>query len=90
MVLNEQGVVLGRLRQAALNGDLDARVEDVMELGPTTARPDVEADSLLERLRQHRIPSIVITASDGRLVGTFWVAEAELAAEGPDCCLCSG
>jgi len=38
-VLGDDGVLLGRLRKAALNGDPDARAQDVMEPGPSTTRP---------------------------------------------------
>ena len=77
LVLNDGDIVLGRLRGAALDADLDALVEDVMESGPTTTRPDTEVEALNERLRGGDVSSIVITTSDGRLVGTFTVGDAE-------------
>ena len=98
LVLNEERVVLGRIRGAAIDGDPDALVEDVMESGPTTVRPNADVDALIERMRRRDVPSIVVTTSDGRLVGTFGLdaADAEGAvdaaeAEGGDeeaSCLC--
>lgn len=91
LVLNEREIVLGRVRESAFDGDPDAYVEDVMEPGPTTARPDTEAEALSERLRRREIPSIVITTSDGRLLGTFRVDEVQqdLEEHEDECCLCS-
>ncbi len=77
LVLNDDDIVLGRLRAAALDADPGALVEDVMESGPTTARPDVEVEKLTERLRRGDASSIVITSSEGRLIGTFTVGDAE-------------
>ncbi len=89
LVLNDEDIVLGRLRSAALDADPDALVEDVMESGPTTTRPDVEVDTLTERLRSRDASSNVIASSDGRLIGTFTVGEAEPKLEGgPESCLC--
>src|SRR5919201_5338445 len=36
LVTGEGGVLCGRLRRATLEGDPDARAEDVMEAGPST------------------------------------------------------
>ena len=89
LVLNDEDIVLGRLRGAALEAEPDMLVDDVMESGPTTTRPDVEVEALTERLRGRDVSSIVITSSDGRLVGTFSVGEAEPEPEdAPESCLC--
>src|SRR5919108_5804995 len=39
-VLSAGGVLLGRLRREALQGDPEATAESVMESGPSTVRPD--------------------------------------------------
>ena len=89
LVLNDDDIVLGRLRGAALDAEPGALVDDVMESGPTTARPDVEVEELTERLRGRDVSSIVITSSEGRLIGTFTVGEAEPEPEdAPESCLC--
>lgn len=91
LVLNDEDVVLGRLRGAALEADPSALVADVMESGPTTTRPDTTVEALDARLRDRDVSSIVITTSDGRVVGTYTVSEAEPQPEPEDateCCLC--
>ncbi|MBI1886181.1 MAG: CBS domain-containing protein, partial [Chloroflexi bacterium] len=49
VVVNRDGVVLGRLTEDALQADLEATAESVMEAGPTTFRPDFPLDGLVER-----------------------------------------
>src|SRR3954454_21663775 len=39
IVVNDQRVILGRIRGEALDGDPEQTVEAVMEAGPTTIRP---------------------------------------------------
>ena len=89
LVLNDQDVVLGRVRARAFDGDPDLPVEGAMEAGPTTIRPDKTVEEMAERLRSRSIPSIVVTTSEGRLVGTFHVDEAERRlADEAESCLC--
>src|SRR5438046_292731 len=44
VVVNGGGVVLGILRERALDGDANALVDDVMDPGPVTERLDSAAD----------------------------------------------
>lgn len=67
-VLSEN-VLLGRLRKAALEGDPDARAEDVMEPGPSTTRPDTAPDKLLAKLQQANLTTAVLTDPEGVLIG---------------------
>ena len=76
LVVNEQRVVLGRLRGAALAASATTMAEDVMESGPTTTRPDEHLARLVPRLREKRVDRIIVTTPDGRLVG---VTERETA-----------
>src|SRR5262245_8812092 len=55
IVVNEQAVVLGRLRQKELSADKAARVETVMESGPTTIRPDTMLELMTKRMRQRHV-----------------------------------
>jgi CBS domain-containing protein len=71
------GMVLGRLRRAALEGDPDARAEDVMEPGPSTVRADTPAADLLERLTRQDLTSAVVTDPEGRLMGVVRRADLE-------------
>ncbi len=91
LVLTEGRVVLGRVRD--LEGDPEAVVEEVMQAGPTTVRLDEPLEALVGRLLMRDIPQVVVTTSDGVLVGLLDRAQAEarLAADGaeedsPSCC----
>src|SRR5215207_3288199 len=69
LVVGAAGTVLGRLRKTALRGDPSARVEEVMEPGPSTVRLDASLEELVERLRARDLKTAVVTTPDGRLVG---------------------
>ena len=77
VVVNDERIVLGRLRGDALRGDPGATVESVMESGPTTTRPDDPLEAITERLKDARVGSILVTTSDGRLVGILYRDDAE-------------
>ncbi len=69
LVVNDQQVVLGRVRGAALKASAETRAEVVMEPGPTTTRPDEFLAKLVPRLRDKHVDRIIVTTPDGRLVG---------------------
>ena len=69
LVVNNERVVLGRLRGKALDADPGTRAEEVMEAGPTTFRPDARLAAVVEQTRTKNVKDVVITTSDGRLVG---------------------
>ena len=71
IVVNDQRVVLGRLRGEALDGDPEQSAEAVMEAGPTTVRPSASSDALIERMRERRTGSIIVTTANGELVGVL-------------------
>ena len=81
VVVNEEGVVFGRLRRTAWGSDPDALVEDVMELGPTTIRPDVFVHEFVERMRRRKVGSVLVTTSGGeeggRLLGVLHRQDTE-------------
>jgi Mg/Co/Ni transporter MgtE len=68
-VVSDDGVVLGRLRKAALGADPGTTAEAVMERGPSTVRADVAPGRLRERLERDELTTAVITDPDGRLLG---------------------
>ncbi len=78
LVVADGGVLLGRLRRAALEGDPDRRAEEVMEPGPSTVRLDTALDALAERLDRLGLKTVVVSTPDGALVGV--VRREELAA----------
>src|SRR5919201_25545 len=69
VVVNAERVVLGRLGRKAIAADDDASVEQAMTPGPSTVRPSIGADALLERIRARNLTSFLVTTPDGRLVG---------------------
>jgi CBS-domain-containing membrane protein len=78
LVLNEQRVVLGRVRKSALDdSDKNASAESVMEAGPSTVRPNTPARELIERLSKAELKTAIITTPGGRLIGVFHRADAE-------------
>ena len=77
IVVNEQRVVLGRLGRKALGSDADASVEEAMTPGPSTVRPSIGVDDLLERMRERDLTSYLVTTPDGRLVGLVRRSELE-------------
>ena len=48
-----------------------------MDSGPTTTRTDTLLETMLERLNARKVDSILVTTSDGRLVGTLYRSDAE-------------
>jgi CBS domain-containing protein len=71
IVITAEGVVLGRLRGAALEGDGEQPAEAVMEAGPTTIRPSEPLADLVKRMQEHRVGTIVVTTPEGVLIGVL-------------------
>jgi CBS domain-containing protein len=81
-VVNERDVVLGVLRRREFESAEEATAEQSMRSGPATYRPDTLLADVLERLRARRIPGVLITRSDGTLVGWLRREDAERALQG--------
>jgi CBS domain-containing protein len=77
MVVNEAGVLLGRLGRRAVARKAGNTVEEAMTEGPSTVRPNTSLASLVERMQKHDLRSFPVTTSDGRLVGLVLRDEAE-------------
>jgi rhodanese-related sulfurtransferase/CBS domain-containing protein len=77
VVVNEAQVVLGRLRGGAWEAKPWVTVESVMENGPTTFRPDVTLEDLIERMAEKKVQSVLITNADGVLLGVLFKKDAE-------------
>jgi Mg/Co/Ni transporter MgtE len=75
IVVDEDRVVLGRLE--ALDGDPSAVVMDVMRSAPTTVRPHLTLEKVLALLESRRREHVLVTTSDGRLVGLLRRADAQ-------------
>jgi CBS domain-containing protein len=77
IVVNSENVVLGRLRSRTFQSDGQRRVQDAMEEGPSTFRPDVPLSELLDRMRPQKIQAVIVTDPDGRLMGVLERLRAE-------------
>jgi predicted transcriptional regulator len=71
------GVVLGRVRGSVLDCDPILRVEEVMEPGPSTTRPDRPVDSLIARLDKQDLRFAIVTTPEGRLLGVVRRSDLE-------------
>ena len=70
-VVNDRSIVLGLLREDRWKTDLDVPAETVMESGPTTLRPSFPAKEAAELLSKRNQDAILVTCSDGKLIGMF-------------------
>lgn len=69
LVVSGAGVLLGRVRAAALEGDHAVAAGDVMEPGPSTIRAHVPAAALGERLHRQQLRTALVTTPEGELLG---------------------
>jgi hypothetical protein len=81
LVVNDQRIVLGRLRGDALAKDAAAPAEELMELGPKTIRPNHPVAELLTSQAFHGFKHWTVTTSHGVLHGVLLRADAERALE---------
>ena len=71
VVTNERGVVAGVLDRAALGSGEPVPVEEVMSLGPRTIRPSARKAAIEQRMRDQNLAHLLVTRSDGTLVGVL-------------------
>lgn len=97
VVIDCDGTVVGRLRACVWEQADSAAVEEIMESGPTTVRPDRVLASLVDRMAKRGTTMVLVTTPQGALVGALLRVEAErlLAGEPPeevwrDCDGCPG
>lgn len=69
VVVNDQRIVFGLLRDRELALDGGQPISRVMRPGPSTFRPYVLAEEMAGFMVDHNLESSPITTSDGRLVG---------------------
>lgn len=80
VVVNEERVVLGLLREPPLGEDPGKTVEEVMRPGPSTFRPFVPIVEMAQYMIEHDLGSAPITTGDGVLVGMLRREDAAKAA----------
>ena len=76
LVLNHAGVVMGAAyRDALASAPEQATAGSVMRFGVSTVRPSEDAAALAHRMGQAGVTRVVVTRSDGTLVGLFFAAD---------------
>ena len=76
-VVNDQNIVVGRVRWKDLPDDDDAPVKGFMQPGPATVRPREELSPLLDRMRRAGVKTILVTTAKGELLGVVNRNEGE-------------
>ena len=79
VVVNDERVVLGLLRDEELAND-DKTAEQAMRSGPRTVRPYVSIEEMVQNMTEHALPAVLVTTSDGRLVGLLRIEDVTTAA----------
>lgn len=83
-VLDHDGVLVGALDH--LNGKFDPAtpVENVMDPGPATVRPSVSVGNAVKQLDKLNADELLVTSSDGKLLGLFRRPKTSAEARLPD------
>jgi CBS-domain-containing membrane protein len=77
VVLNHAGVVMGAAyRDSLRSAGPGTAVKSVMRSGVSTVRPNEHTDGLIHRMRHADVTRVIVTRSDGTLVGLFFVDDA--------------
>ena len=86
IVVDCDGVVVGRLRGTVWDRADDESVGTVMELGPTTVRPDGSLPALLARMEKRGTRLVVVSDPQGLLIGVLLADDARrvVAGESPE------
>ena len=76
LVLNQAGVAMGvAYRQALASAAEGVGIGAVMRFGVTTVRPSEQAADLAHRMSHAKVSRVVVTRSDGTLVGLFFAED---------------
>ena len=76
LVVNEAGVVMGAAyREGLAAAPGEAAVGTVMRFGVSTVRPSEDGAALAHRMGQRQVTRVVVTRSDGTLIGLFFAED---------------
>jgi len=76
LVVNEAGVVMGAAyREGLAAAPGEAGVGTMMPFGVSTVRPSEDAAELAHRMGQRQVTRVVVTRSDGTLIGLFFAED---------------
>lgn len=81
-VLDDDGVLLGRLGRSALRRDDDVSAGEAMSDGPSTIRPSARLDWSLRRMETNDLTNLPVTTPDGRFLGLLTREDATRASIG--------
>jgi CBS domain-containing protein len=70
-VVNEAGIVLGAIGKRDWEKDPTASAKQLMDAAPTTLRPNDPLEKAEQRLENSEHGAILVTDSDGKLLGAF-------------------
>jgi CBS domain-containing protein len=73
-VVNDNGIVLGVIGKRDWDTDPTASVEQLMDSAPTTLRPSDSLEKAKQMLDASDRGAVVVTDSDGKLLGAFFGA----------------
>lgn len=82
VVIDCDRIVIGRLRGNAWETDYTATVDQIMESGPTTVRPDGLLQHLVDRMAKRDTTLVLVTTPQGGLIGAVIRQEAERLLDG--------
>ena len=69
IVVHSADIVVGQVELYQLERHQDRHIEDLMELGPKTFRPDTDPEAPLSFMKQHHTDQAIVTRPDGALLG---------------------
>src|SRR5262249_27602479 len=75
VVVSDRNIVLGAIQGETWSANPQSRIVDVMEPGPRTFRPDLDPKDVQKTLRNEEPESIIVTTSDGELLGLVKTAQ---------------
>jgi rhodanese-related sulfurtransferase/CBS domain-containing protein len=71
IVVDEHRIVVGRVRTPQLETDPTRRVDEIMEIGPSTIRPDTPLAEIRLRMTERNVQSVIVTKPTGELIGVL-------------------
>ena len=81
LVVDERGVLLGRVDGMPADVDPDTEIGEVMRTAPGTEKPDTFLHDLVEGLRDTRYQRVILTAREpseaGRCLGVVLLSDVE-------------
>jgi CBS domain-containing protein len=71
VVINQDGVVAGRLKTTAVAPDDQRPAEDVMQPGPATVRAHEDLKATRQRMESRHVSVLLVTTPEGQLLGAI-------------------